>query len=292
MSALAITLVISSAIMHAMRDFFTKKSCDTRSFMWAFSICSVILYLPVFLYLVSTHGWPAGKGFHIAITAGLVVHFLYWAFLTKAYEQGDLSHVYPIVRSAPALVLVASIFILKEEFSSLGIIGILLVVIGAYIINMKKWSVHSFLEPIESFIYDQTTRFALVALVMVTAYSLIDSQGVKYIHPIIYLYLVNFFSMIPYTIYVLSTRSVATLLNEWKCGKTSIVVNGFFGLMSYGFILIAFTMAQASYVVGLRQISIVLAVLLGGHMLKEKHKSIRLTSALIIFTGAFMISIA
>ena len=47
-----------------------------------------------------------------------------------------------------------------------------------------------------------------------------------------------------------------------------------------------------SYIVGLRQTSIVFAVLMGSHFLKEKHQGIRLTGALIIFTGGFLISLA
>jgi uncharacterized membrane protein len=47
-----------------------------------------------------------------------------------------------------------------------------------------------------------------------------------------------------------------------------------------------------SYIVGLRQLSIVLAVLLGGHVLKEKNKLIRIAASIIIFTGAYLIAVA
>jgi drug/metabolite transporter (DMT)-like permease len=51
-------------------------------------------------------------------------------------------------------------------------------------------------------------------------------------------------------------------------------------------------MERMSYVVGLRQLSIVFAVLLGGHLLKEKNKKIRIASSIIIFIGAYLIAIA
>jgi len=44
--------------------------------------------------------------------------------------------------------------------------------------------------------------------------------------------------------------------------------------------------------VGLRQLSIVFAVLLGGYILKEKHKVLRLAAASLIFTGVYLIAIA
>ena len=47
-----------------------------------------------------------------------------------------------------------------------------------------------------------------------------------------------------------------------------------------------------SYVAGLRQLSIVFAVLLGGQILKEKNKRIRIAASIIIFIGAYLIIIA
>jgi uncharacterized membrane protein len=60
----------------------------------------------------------------------------------------------------------------------------------------------------------------------------------------------------------------------------------------YAFILVAFTIERVSYIVGLRQTSIVFAVLMGSHFLKEKHPRIRLTGAMIILAGGFLISVA
>jgi len=47
-----------------------------------------------------------------------------------------------------------------------------------------------------------------------------------------------------------------------------------------------------SYILGLRQLSIVFAVFLGGHFLREKNRLIRVTSSVIIFTGCYFITIA
>ena len=51
-------------------------------------------------------------------------------------------------------------------------------------------------------------------------------------------------------------------------------------------------MERVSYIVGLRQLSIVFAVILGGQILGEKHQLIRFFAAVIIFTGTFLIALA
>ena len=82
------------------------------------------------------------------------------------------------------------------------------------------------------------------------------------------------------------------IINEWISNKKDIIISGIFGISGYVLVLVAFTIDKVSYIVGLRQLSIVFAVLLGGHVLKEKHKRIRLAAACLIFIGAFLIIIA
>jgi uncharacterized membrane protein len=49
---------------------------------------------------------------------------------------------------------------------------------------------------------------------------------------------------------------------------------------------------RVSYIVSLRQISVVFAVLMGSYVLKEKYGGIRIAGAVIIFVGGFLISLA
>jgi drug/metabolite transporter (DMT)-like permease len=92
--------------------------------------------------------------------------------------------------------------------------------------------------------------------------------------------------------YIFKTKSNDILKKEWVTHKGSILVCGVLSIFGYFLILVAFTIERMSYVVGLRQLSIVFAVLLGGHMLKEKNKRIRIASSIIIFIGAYLITIA
>ncbi|MBQ0718441.1 MAG: hypothetical protein KBT64_14620, partial [Sulfitobacter litoralis] len=79
---------------------------------------------------------------------------------------------------------------------------------------------------------------------------------------------------------------------EWNSGLRRIIAAGVLGIFGYMLILVSFTIERVSYIVGLRQTSIVFAVLMGSHSLKEKHKGIRLAGSLIIFAGGFLISLA
>ena len=291
MSALAIALVLISALFHALRSLFTKESGDKQIFLWLYSIFALLFFSPLFfyfLYRVSipqpvAYAWCFGSGF---------IHFLYWLFLTQSYKEGDLSHVYPIMRSSPALVLVIAVLFLGEQVSVQGVCGILLVAIGVYIINMKQISGDELLEPIKSIANDRSTRFAFLTLVSVALYSIVDKMAVNHIHPILFTFIHLLCGMCYYTPYVLLTKNAAMIKKEWNSGLPRIIASGVLGIFGYMLILVSFTIERVSYIVGLRQTSIVFAVLMGSHFLKEKHQGIRLTGSFIIFMGGFLISLA
>jgi len=291
MSALAILLVLLSALFHALRSLFTKESVDKQVFLWLYSIVALLFFSPLFMYFLfrvgitnpAAYAWCAGSGF---------IHFLYWLFLTQAYKEGDLSHVYPIMRSSPALVLVIAVLFLGEQVSFQGVAGILLVAVGAYIINMKHISGQELFEPVKSIASDRSTQFAFLTLISVAVYSIVDKMAVDYIHPILFAFFHLFFGMCYYTPYILLTKKGNIIRKEWHTGPGRIILSGVMGITGYSLILIAFTIERVSYIVSLRQLSVVFAVLMGSFWLKEKHKGIRLAGALIIFSGGFLISMA
>lgn len=289
MHPLAIGLVILSAVIHAWREMLTKKAQDKQVFVWWYEIFAMIFFLPFFIYFIITEGVTLiGIGFG-ALTG--CVHFFYWIFLSKSYEKGDLSHVYPIIRSAPALVLVLSIFFLGEQVSVQGVVGVLVILIGVYMINMKQLSLRGFLEPLRS-LKDTATQYALLTALTVAIYSITDKIGVQFAHPLIFGYFITIFAFALYTPYIFYSKKRAVIVAEWKANKKMILMNGFLVKFGYLLILITLTFERVSYVTGLRQVSIVFGVLLGGHILREKHKAIRFIAAATIFAGAILISTA
>jgi len=291
MNKIVIILVVLSAVMHALRNFFTKKAYDKQAFVWWYEVFGLLFFTPVFAFVLFGEGFELSISLFLVLISGFV-HFIYWFFLAKSLENGELSLVYPIMRSSPALVLVFSITILGEEVSLLGGFGILLVAFGVYTINMEKISVLELYRPIKAVRGDKATQFALMTLISVAAYSVIDKIAVEQMNAVIFAYLYPWFSLLLYTFYIHRVKHKGELRKEWAVDKKIILVCGFLSIFGYFLILIAFTMERVSYIVGLRQLSIVFAVFLGGQILKEKNRMIRFSAGLIIFFGAFLIAIA
>jgi len=291
MHPLAILIVLLSAAMHAFRNFFNKKALDKQAFVWWYEVFGLIFFTPLFLFTLLHEGTNTHISIAFIFLSGFV-HFIYWYFLSKALEKGDLSLIYPIMRSSPALVLIFSIAILGEDVSALGVTGILLVAIGVYTINMKSLALSELFRPFRAMTRDRAIQFAFLTLFSVACYTLVDKIAVSQMHPVIFAYIYPWISLSLFSGYIFKAKSSGVLKKEWALHKGSILVCGVLSIFGYFLILQAFTMERMSYVVGLRQLSIVFAVLLGGHLLKEKNKKIRIASSIIIFLGAYLITVA
>ena len=289
MTIFAIVLVVLSAAMHAGRNYLTKKAGDKQAFVWWYEIVGLLLFTPLFSAYFHSTALDTPDCWLLIMISGLL-HFAYWVFLTKALENGDLSLVYPITRSSPALVLLISMIVLNEDVSPGGAAGILLVAAGSYCINMHKLSLKALARPVVSLSTDRAIQFALLTLLSVTAYSIVDKIAVATIHPVVFAYLYPLISMLLFSRYLGVRKNWHRMKTEWCSNRSAILICGVLSIFGYFLILVAFTVDRVSYIVGLRQLSIVFAVLLGGFALNEEHRAIRLTFALVVFAGTFLIA--
>lgn len=284
MDPLTIGLIFLSATFHSIWNFLAKRSQNKYVFSWWMKIIELIIYLPISFYLLISCKFVA-SGWFIVILSG-IVHFVYWMLLSSSYTYSDLSVVYPIARSAPLFVAFFGVLFFGEQLSYMGVIGILCSMIGIYILTMGSVRGHSF-----RLFRNKGVVFAFLTTLSVTAYSLIDKQGAQYFHPILFVWLENAISLIPLTSIIVYSKRVQ-ISQEWDQNKWSIIASGFLGLLSYSLIVFVMQTFQVSYIVSIRQVSIVFGVILGGTFLQEKYLKTRLFSSILIFLGLFFISMS
>jgi uncharacterized membrane protein len=288
MNIIAFILVVFSACLHAYWNFLLKKSEDTRVFIWLFLMLSIFIFAPIFAYEITQTGIPVIGCCYILITG--LVHALYLVSLSSAYEKGDLSLVYPLARSAPiVLVLFGAMLFLGEVPSKIGIVGIALMIFGGYTLHLN--SLHSIFKPLQA-LNSKPSQLALLTALFISFYSIIDKVGIEYVQVFVYIYLMFVFMFIFLTPYILLTRNKNAIKTEWTSNKKNVIIVGFLCFFTFFLILIAMTLAKLSYIVALRQLSIIFSVALGAWILKEEHSDIRLTASLLIFVGSFLIAIA
>ena len=290
----SIALILLSAFCHALWNFYSKSSEDTRIlFFWcgfytiviaffAFGIKQPVIPKPVWVYIVSS---------------GLV-HLLYVLFLTHAYTVGEISFVYPIARAAPAFLPLFAFLFLKERISPQGLVGILCVIISIVLYQQRESRIQftAFLR----YIREPDSVWAFATLASVVAYSLIDKQGMSEFHhystdaplwrAVTYYLMENSISKAFYGLSCLIRfphQQIAQIgRTEWK---RALAIVGLM-LTSYSLILYVLMTEKVSYVTAVRQCSVIFVVLLGGYALKETYTKRRFIAAVVMVFGIFLIA--
>lgn len=287
MDILPLSLVILSAVIHAFWNFIFKKSNDSVVFIFLAKIFEVILYLPLIIFLLLVEGFN-NKGIIYIILTGLI-HYFYWLFLSLGYNSSDLAFIYPISRASPLIITFLSYLFFKEKVTIIGFLGILLIILGIYFISTDSFSLIKFINIFKK--RNSGFFYALLTLLTVSIYSLVDKMGAKYVNPIIYVYFFEVISLMPFSIYVLIKKKKYDLIKILNKEKIYIVITSLSIILSYSLIIFVMRISKLSYIVSIREVSIVFGVILGIVFLKEKYKFVRITSSLLIFIGILLISI-
>jgi drug/metabolite transporter (DMT)-like permease len=281
----ALFLVVLSAFLHAAWNVAAKGSGAPASFIFVCDLAGLVVLLPVFLFFRPGDLTP--EVWLMVLLTGFIHGIYAWA-LTRAYETGDLSLVYPISRSTPAFVPFLAVPFLGERVSLAGGIGIAMVMIGIWMVstNGKVAGLH-FVSP--------ELRFAYLTLATTVAYSLVDKRAMALLdanpwhgpapRAVVYYALLSV-SYLPF-FYLFSRRRLHTAALRTTARSRPIAIAGVVvaGFVSYTLILQALRSAPVSYVVATRQLSVVFAVGLALLWLRERPSRTRIYGALLTVIG-------
>jgi len=284
MTLLAIAFVLVSALLHATWNLFGKGSEDKSAFFLAQGVATMLLLLPPVALL-----WPEAApsaGAWRFVVGSAVAHGAYALFLVKSYEVGDLSVAYPLSRSAPALVLLWDVTLGGQRLRPWGIAGALLAVCGALLVQwpmLRRRGLRGVLRA-------DVTRYALVTALCIAVFTIIDKQGVATVQPIVFLFLI-LAGESPVFAVRMGRATMTRVRREWQRGWRTIAATAVVGPVSYLLILWALRTAPATYVLSLRQTSIVFGVILGRLVLGEGSTRYPLLGALVITVAGLLISL-
>ena len=127
--------VLAAAIFHALWNFAARKVSGNLVVIWLALLTGCVLIFPVVIVIViygDSNGSFTIYNVSCVISTG-VLHAVYFALLSRAYERSEISVVYPIARgTGVGLTAICALLLLKEEISILGAIGILMILIGIF----------------------------------------------------------------------------------------------------------------------------------------------------------------
>jgi len=216
---------------------------------------------------------------------------LYFLGLSLGYRTGDFSMVYPLARGLPVVLVALSDLVLGNAPNLLGWLGIIFVTVGCAVLPLNS------LRDFKLAHYrSKAVAFTLITAAATAGYSIADSAAAKAMPSSLYTalrygMLELFLSWAFYQLLLVVFRvpQPAQQAIDWRRAVTIGAL--LFG--AYSLVLWAYQLgSHPSYVVAMRQFSIVLGVIAGALFFRESAKRLRLVAALTITLGGIWIALA
>ena len=283
MPPIALAMILVAAILHATWNLFVKRAHEKQVFtLWGLIVGS-ICFLPILLW---SQPFPLLLWPYILCSAA--VESIYFIVLTRAYENGDFSLVYPIARgAAPAFLVVWAILFLGDRPRIWGLLGVAVLILGLMVVGGNiLWSMRR-----NTAIRSSSIGLALGVAFSISVYSAIDGAAVHLVAPAPYTVAVIGLSSIFVFPFVFLRFGRQRVVNEWRINWLRIIIVGILMLASYMLVLQTYSVAHVSYAGAIREISVVFAAFMGWRWLGERLGLLRMVGAAIIFVGILIIAI-
>lgn len=288
----ALALVILAGLIHASWNIAAKKAGGDARFAAFTGFVLMVFWAPLGLWL----GWQQvplwGRTEWALVGASGLLHLVYYLTLLRGYRKADLTVVYPLARgSGPLLSSLVAIAVLGESISALGAFGIAGVVGGVFLVAGGPALLRATHDPARRARVLTGLSYGLGTGVFIAAYTVVDGYAVKVLlmSPVLIDYFGNFVRTAFVLPAVLQDRPAAAMLwqRQWKYA----LLVGILSPVSYVLVLYAMQVAPLSHVAPAREVSMLFAALLGGHLLGEGDRALRLAGAVLIAAGVMALAL-
>ena len=286
MTTQALALILAAACIHASWNLLAKRAGGGAAFVWAAAVAGGLIWLPITLLRgeFSQVQWtPITLLFLFG--SGLL-QTLYFVTLQRGYKVGDLSLIYPLARgTGPLFATLGAIFLLSEQPTPLGLAGAALIVGGVFVISSSAAG-----EP--GLNRRAAIGYGVLTGLFIASYTLWDKVAVSQLHlpPVLYdtvSVLVRAALLLP-----VGLRSWPQVKGLWRERKVEILGVGFFSELGYILVLVAMQTTPVIYTAPLREVSILIATVLGALLLHEGHLRRRLPAATAILIGVIALAVS
>ena len=284
----ALLIILLSAVMHAGWNLILKTTRHKLAFNVFMHASAIAIFSAYWLVRHGAIPLPRGPVLPFAFAAGFFFS-IYHACLTASYERIDVSLAYPLTTTGPLYIPLWAYLFLDERLSLLGMGGILVVFLGAYILQMREFSRAGISFPLRN-IRLPGVLFALSAGLFYSVGAIVDKQGVTVADVFVYTYYLDIALFLFLLAYALMTNSPNRFLEEilrvhWLQG----VAAGLILFLSFITFRIGLQMAKVSYATSVRQVSAIAGVVGGILLFRERFGRIRLVGAGLIVLGVICI---
>jgi drug/metabolite transporter (DMT)-like permease len=227
------------------------------------------------------------RTFWLAIAAALPLELLAFFLYMRALKLSPLSLSLPFLAFTPVFMILTGRFILGESIGPGGALGILLIVLGAYVLNLSKMK-SGLLGPIRAVMREPGSWIMLLVSFIYSLTAPVGKVAILHSNP-------WFFAA------VYNLVLTAAILALWPAVGGGTDTRGMFNrygpMLMVGFVtalenlchMMAIAQVEAAYMIAIKRLSLLFGVLYGAWWFGEQNIRERLVGAAIMVAGVFLI---
>jgi drug/metabolite transporter (DMT)-like permease len=278
-------------LLHALWNIAAKRAGGNHHFALICVLITCVLWAPVALWFGLQEWSRWGLREWVALCASAVVHVLYFTVLLTGYRKADLTVVYPVARgSGPLLAAVCAVMLFGEPLTLLGGVGVIAVCGGVFLVAGGPALWCGSRNTMQRQRVLAGVRWGALTGALIAGYTVIDGYLVKIllIGPVLVDYVGNLLR-VPLLLPT-SLRDPSGLRQAWSSQWRYALVVAALGPLAYVMVLYAVQVAPLSHVAPAREVSMLFAALLGGRLLGEGDRSLRIVGAICMAAGVIALA--
>ena len=287
MPVLPVGLILLSAFMHAGWNLLVRDQRAGEIFLRMTGIITALGILPAIA--AEFLGEPLPARIWVYMFLGALFQGSYFFTLSRGYRSGDFTVVYPLGRALPVLMVAGTDVIRGRPPNAIGWLGLALVAVASMVAPLRSLRAISWAR-----YWNRNTFWIVLTALTVVGYTVVDKRGSELLTPgaltaARYALFEMGFSFLVFAAILKTLRQ--PMGNE--PGRRAWLTAGFAGLLlyaAYWLVLWSYQLTdRASYIIALRQFSIVLGVIPGVLIFREGASALRISAAALITLGIVLI---
>jgi drug/metabolite transporter (DMT)-like permease len=267
----------------------TQKKIETITILYTSLIFNIFF---IFLLLFFVGGIPkTTTGFYLYMGASGVLDTIAAVIGFIAIKRSSISLISPIGAFGPVFTTAIAIFALHEVPTPLKFFGIILVVAGAYLLNIVNVR-QGIMEPFRKLFSDKGVLLFLIANLLWGITPIFQKKAIFETSPQIPLFasligfVVGFILLTPFAL-----KKTMKSLTEIKKNANLFIIGGIGTAFSQAAAFAAFALVFVGFASSIFRLSSLFTIILGAIFLKEKHIGERLLGATVMLLGVLLIAL-
>lgn len=278
-----------TAFSLATSDSLTKRALVSRDeyfVAWTRLLFALPVLVPILFFIEIP---SLDRTFWLATLCALPLEIAALILYTKALKVSPISLTMPFLALTPLFLIIMAYIIVGETVSIYGGIGIMLVVLGSYTLNLHKMK-YDLLEPVKAIFREKGSVMIILVAFIFSITASLGKVAIDHSSPI-------FFGSFYFVLITILFTPIAMVKNRGglKISKKDILplssIGVTFALMII-FHMLAMSLVNVAYMISIKRTSLLFSILYGHLLFKEEKIAEKALGAIIMFLGFVLIIIS